>query len=193
MVVVVASIHYYLYTRVTSKTDEKTIWVPPKPKQTLPFGLGPAPEPIKIEDFEKTTYKDHEIKLLKDGVQSILMSGGISFLMSLKFGPMSLLIQSVMIPVNLTENIVLKKYLLGVTKSSDGGTLYNELFEAPTAELIAKLNENIPAPAAVEGAAVASDNEPRVVELPEETKEEKKAKKTGLAEVKPTTSATDID
>ena len=189
MIVVVVSVYYYLYTRVTSKTDDKAIWVPPKPKQALPFGLGPPAEPIKIEDFEKTTYKAHEIKVLKEGIQSILMSGGISFLMSLKFGPMSLLIQSVMIPLNLTDNLVLKKYLLGITKSSEGGTLYNEIFDAPTAELIAKLNANIPAVAAVQ----AADNEPRVVELPEEPKEEKKIKKTGLAEVKPTTSATEID
>ena len=105
VVVVVLGLHYYLYNAITSKNDNTLIWVPPKPKQQLPFGLGPPIEPIKIDDYEKTTYKDYEIKLLRESVQSIVMSGGISYLMSMKFGQMSLLIQAIMIPVNLFDAV----------------------------------------------------------------------------------------
>lgn len=196
VVVLVLSLYYYLYTKVSANKDPKKIWVPPKPKPGLPFGLGPAPEPIKIEDFEATTYGEYETKLLKDGVQAVVMSGGISFLMSLKFSPMALLIQSVMIPVTMSENAVLRKYLLGQTKSAEGGNLYNEEFTAPTAATVAALNAaNAPA---AEPAAVA--DEPRVEELPseDEKKTDKKTEKksTKPAAVKETPKATpntDID
>lgn len=195
VVVVVLSAYYFLYTRVTANKDAKKIWVPPKPKPTLPFGLGPAPEPIKIEDFEATTYQEHELKLLKEGVQAVVMSGGISFLMSLKFSPMALLIQSVMIPITMSENVVLKKYILGSTKNAEGGNLYNEEFTAPTAATVAALNAaNAPA---AEAAPVA--DAPQVEELPsEDEKTDKKAKKStkpaAVAKDTPkATAGTDID
>jgi hypothetical protein len=43
------SLHYYVYTRAQANTNTKKIWVPPKAKPSLPFGLGPAPEPVKPE------------------------------------------------------------------------------------------------------------------------------------------------
>lgn len=48
--VLLMTAYYFVYTRVNSQgTDgKKQIWVPPKPKPTLPFGMGPAPEPIKV-------------------------------------------------------------------------------------------------------------------------------------------------
>lgn len=178
------SVYYYLYTKVSGSKDDKKIWVPPKPKPSLPFGLGPAPEPIKIEDFEATTYRDYEVKLVKEGVQAVVMSGGISFLMSLKFSPMALLIQSVMIPITMSENLVLKKYLLGVTKNAEGGNLYNEEFSAPTAKMVAALNAAnaaLNAPAADADAPAAAGaigaDEPRVEELPAEDKDKKTASK----------------
>ena len=61
------------------------------------------------------------------------MSGGISFLMSMKFNVhMSLLIQAVMMPLNALDMIVLKKYLLGTQKNADGSNLYNEFLSHPT-------------------------------------------------------------
>lgn len=167
MVVVVLSTYAFLYTRVQAQKDIRNIWVPPKPKPTLPFGLGPAPEPITPKDFELTNYKDYEMKLIKEAVQSVVMSGGISFLMSMKFGPMSLLIQSIMIPVNLVENVLVRKYIMGITKAADGGNLYSEHFKAPTVESIAIAEKLAIARAAGVGssATAIADNEPRVVEL----------------------------
>jgi hypothetical protein len=177
----VLATYYLVYRSVTSqKGGDKAIWVPPKPKASLPFGLGPPPEPIKIEDFEKTTYTEYEVKMLKEGAQSVCTSGGISFLMSLKFGPMSLLIQSIMMPLNLAESPVLRKHFLGTKTSSTGGTLYNELFEPPTAAIVDAMN----VPAVVEDA-------PRVEELPEEKEEEKKVEKKEKKEK--ATTGSDID
>ena len=51
--VLLLSIHYFVYTRANSNKSDVDIYVPPKPKSQLPFGLGPAPEPVKPEDFEK--------------------------------------------------------------------------------------------------------------------------------------------
>ena len=193
VIVLVLSLYYYLYTRATNQKDDKKIWVPPKPKPTLPFGLGPPPEPIKIEDFEATTYKEHEVKLLKEGVQSVVMSGGISFAMSMKFSPMPLLIQSIMIPLTMFENVVLKKYILGVTKNATGGPLYNEEFQPPTAQTVAALNAANAL--ALGGEPPAAAEEPRVVELPDEkVKESDSKKKEKVSEKKPkSTAATEID
>lgn len=195
VVVLVLSGYFFLYTRVTGKKDDKKIWVPPKAKPALPFGLGPAPEPIKIEDFEATTYSEYELKLVKEGVQAVVMSGGISFLMSLKFSPMALLIQSVMIPITMSENLVLKKYLLGQTKNAEGGNLYNEMFTAPTAATVAALNAANAAPAEADATADA----PRVEELPSEDekktdkKEKKSNKPAAVKETPKATAGTDID
>jgi len=201
VVVLVLSVYFYLYTKVNANKDTKKIWVPPKPKPTLPFGLGPAPEPIKIEDFEATTYKEYETKVLKEGVQAVVMSGGISFVMSMKFSPMPLLIQSVMIPITMSENLVLKKYILGVTKNAEGGNLYNESFEAPTAKSVAALNAANAAALAADSAPTTDGaigaNEPRVEELPEEKTEKKESKKKFPAAAKEektkATDAHDID
>mmetsp|Transcript_16336 Transcript_16336/g.27601 ORF Transcript_16336/g.27601 Transcript_16336/m.27601 type:complete len:243 (+) Transcript_16336:94-822(+) len=201
VVVLCLTIYYVLYMTVNSKKEDTKIWVPPKPKPSLPFGLGPPPEPIKIEDFEETTYREYEIRLIKEGVQSTATSGGISYLMSMKFGPMSQLIQSVMMPVNLAENVVLKKHFLGIKQAADGTPLYKELFEPPTAAIVAALNASM-----IVGAATPADEEPRVVELPadddgdkkkEKKKEDAKKKKDNSSEVKnektKSTSAADID
>jgi hypothetical protein len=198
VVVVVLGLHYYLYNAITSKNDNTLIWVPPKPKQQLPFGLGPPIEPIKIDDYEKTTYKDYEIKLLRESVQSIVMSGGISYLMSMKFGQMSLLIQAIMIPVNLFDNILLKKYVLGIMKTNDGNSLHNELLSPPTDDIIAQLNATLLASSSTTStdeqtsSSSTTANEPRVVEITDEPTV-KSVKKTGLTEVKTTTSASEID
>jgi hypothetical protein len=42
------AIHYFVYTRINSKNNNTKIWVPPKPKPSLPFGMGPPEEPLKV-------------------------------------------------------------------------------------------------------------------------------------------------
>jgi len=48
--VLLMTAYYFVYSRINAQgaDGKKKIWVPPKPKGSLPFGLGPAPEPIKV-------------------------------------------------------------------------------------------------------------------------------------------------
>jgi hypothetical protein len=187
--VLILTLHFYAYSRVTAKKNEKVIFVPPKAKPSLPFGLGPPAEPVKPEDYTMTTYGDHETGLLKESAGSICMSMLITLFMSFKFNiHMSLVMQSVMLPLNSYDSIVLKKYILGIVKNAEGGEkLYSEVFEAPTAESLAAAaaaaNSTQPAP--------VGPGESRVEELPDEpapkTSSPTKAKKTT------TTAGNDID
>jgi hypothetical protein len=198
-------VYYLVYQKVNAQTDAKTIWVPPKAKPQLPFGLGPAPEPVKPEEFEKTTYKEYEIKTLKENAQQLIMGGAMSYFMALKFNIyISLVVQIITMPLNLYDNVLFKKYIMGVTKKEDGSLLYGEVFSQPTVESIAAA-ERVRATIAEKKASAESDNkeksnmtpsvaksaiptdEPRVEELSEETAkpvETKKAKSTAAAEVK---------
>lgn len=144
----------YLLLGGNKKRNVK-IWVPPKAKPVLPFGMGPPAEVVKAEDYVETTYNEYEIKLLKESAQGILMSVGISLLMSFKFNVhVSLITQSVSGPVNLIDSLVLKKYLLGMNKDK----LYGEFLHEPT-------EADLPVPEPVE---TDKDKEPRVVELKDE-------------------------
>lgn len=181
---------------IHSKKDDKEIWVPPKAVPTLPFGLGPAPKPVLAEDFKKTTYPQHEMEILKEAATQLAMSVGISMFVSMKFQiHISLLIQCAMLPLTIYENILFKKYVLGVKKAADGGLLYGEYFKAPTAESLAQA-QRVSAALAAAAAADENDNktvpsvarssipkgEPRVEELPDD--DTKPAKKSYPAAVK---------
>jgi len=194
VLVILLSLYYVVSTMIDSKKDLKKIWVPPKPKASLPFGLGPAPEPVEPKDYEETTYHAYEKKLVQELLQSALMSAGISFFMSYQFKVhMSLLMQAVMMPLNAVDSVILKKYLLGVTKNANGGPLYNELMSAPTKESIAIAEKLEAARAAGVGSNSSTEKEePKVVELPDEPKEDKKEEKTE-EKIPAKTSATEID
>lgn len=164
--VLVLTIHFYVYSRITTKKNTKKIWVPPKPKPSLPFVVA---EPPKVEDYEETTYTEYEIKVLKESVQSIVMSLAISLFMSMKFNiHMSLLMQAVTIPLNCIDSIVLKKYILGADESS---MIYGESFTPPTeATLAAAAGEGSSATAAL------GPDDPRVEELDEQDDVDSKKK-----------------
>jgi len=194
VLVILLSVYYLVNNMIESKKDLKKIWVPPKPKPTLPFGLGPPAEPVEPKDYEETTYYAYEKKLMQELFQSALMSAGISFFMSYQFKVhMSLLMQSIMMPMNAYDSIVLKKYLLGIKKAADGGLLYKEMFSAPTkeslliAEKLAAARAAGVGSAAVTDSTVAGKDEPRVEELPNEPQksesEEKPVTKTAVNEI----------
>jgi hypothetical protein len=188
--VLILTMHFYAYSRVTAKKNEKTIYVPPKAKPALPFGLGPPAEPVKPEDYTVTTLTDHETGLLKESAGSICMSMLITLFMSFKFNiHMSLVMQSVMLPLNSYDSIVLKKYILGIAKAADGGDkLYNEVYEAPTAESLAAVaaaNGTQPGP--------VEPNEPRVEELPDEPEPKKEKSSPKKAKKTTTTAGNEID
>lgn len=168
VVVFTLSVYYYIFTQINSKKDETKIWIPPKPLPQIPFLNDKPPAKPSPKDYEATTYKDHEMKVLKETVQSIIFSAAMTYLFSVKFNVhMSLLVQSIMVPLNLYESVLFKKFLLGSTKQSDGNNLYNELLKEPTEE---------PDKKPIKGddkkkVGVIEKDEPRVVEL-DETKNE---------------------
>jgi Phosphate transport (Pho88) len=135
--VALLGIHYLAYLQLgTNKKSEIKIWVPPKAKPVLPFGLGPPEEVVTPEQYVETTYEEHETKLLKDSAQQILLSVGIALLMSFKFNVhVSLVIQSVTSPVGLIDSVILKKYLLGYKDAN----AYGEFFKKPTTTELAAL------------------------------------------------------
>lgn len=154
MIVVSLGLYGFVYTRIVAKNDTKKIWVPPKPKPQLPFGMGPPAEPLKPEDFKETTYREYEISQLKEAAQSLVTGAVISFFMAYQFKVyMSYLIQSISTPMGVIDHVVFKKYVLGTTKGDNGAELYGEHFRQPTEESI-KIAENL---AAARAAGVGSD------------------------------------
>lgn len=116
-----------IYQMVSSKKDKTLIWVPPKAQPSLPFG--PQPDAPKSEDFVATNYHDHEIKLIMEALQALAMSVGIAAVMSFKFDiHMSIMMNCVMVPLGLYENLLVKSYLLGMKTEKQ----YNELLSDPT-------------------------------------------------------------
>jgi hypothetical protein len=208
-VALLGTLYFFIYTRVNAQKDEKKdIWVPPKAQPKLPFGLGPPPKELVPADFKKTTYKVHETDLLKEAAGQLVMTVVISLLMSYKFQVhFSLLMQAVMLPLGIYDNILFKKYILGQTKKPDGSLLYGEVYREPTAESIAlaarvaalrangseaaaepeEKKETTKTVPSVAKSAIGPD-EPRVEELPDED-ESKQDKKASTEAV----SAHDID
>lgn len=92
------------------------------------------------------------------------MSLAISLVMSYKFNiHMSLMIQAAMLPMNMLDSPVVKKYvfaLFGLGNPADRS--YNEQDSAPTAQSLAS--------AAAVSTTATETTEPRVVELPDEPK-----------------------
>lgn len=128
VLVIAVSTYTMIYFAIEKKNDNRKIWVAPK-VPSLPF-IGTMGE-TKPEDFAQTTYHDHEIKVLKEGAQGVLMACGIAILMSFKFGVhISCVMQSVSVPLGLFDSILVKKYLLGIDV---GVKPYGELEAAPSA------------------------------------------------------------
>ena len=176
----ILSLHALVYLQLGGNKKSKVrIWVPPKAKPVLPFGLGPPAEVVKVEEYKETTYGEHELQLLKESAQGILLSTGITLLMSFKFNVhVSLIIQSVSGPLGAVDSVILKKYLLGTKKDN----MYGEFLEAPTSAMVA------------DRLSALAGEEPRVVELKDED-EVKVKKSTGskCAEVPAATPVTEID
>ena len=187
IVVLLFSVLFYVYQRAKSTKSEKTIWVPPKAQPKLPFGLGPPPKEVTKEDFAETTLATHECNLVKEAAQGMILPVGIAFFMSIKMNVhLSLVMQMIMLPLNMYDNLVFKKYIMGTAKNADGNeNLYDELLEAPSDALIKSMNDKIAAEAAeadagnagnADDAAITDKNEPRVEELPDVKKEEEEKK-----------------
>ncbi len=124
------AVYYFVWVSIQSKKDDKKIWVLPKKPPALPFG--PQPEPTKKEDYQATTYFEHESKLIKDAASQILMGCLIPLFMSWKYNiHMGIFIQAFMLPLGLFDSVVCMKYLgLNGTKEK----IYDELLSDPMIE-----------------------------------------------------------
>jgi hypothetical protein len=181
--ILLMTMFYFVYGKVSKSPDfKKKCWVPPKPKPTLPFGMGPAPEPVTLEEFTETTLGEHEAALVKEQAQGLIFPIAIAYFMSIKFNVhVSLLMQGVTLPINCLDSGIVKKYIFGSTNNGEGETMYGELYTKPTAADVKAINDkNAPA---VEDEKKDEDEGPRVVEIAddedvkkEEVKETKKDK-----------------
>lgn len=194
VVVAALSVYGFVYLRSTSSSssaDKKTIWIPPKAQPQLPFGLSPAPEPSKPADFKKTTFKDHEFDLLKETVTQLCVTVAICTFIGFKFKVyFSFLVQCVMIPMGIYENILFKKYVLGVKKNGDGTSLYGEFLKEPTEEMIAQaeivknnLRNGVAADTPIEAAAPAAEDSKEDKKITEVASSSSAKKSTAAAAV----------
>jgi hypothetical protein len=155
--VIALGTYFMIKQSIDRKNNQKKIWIPPKAPPSIPFLSPPSEGPPKPEDYTETTYHDHEQKLVMEAIQGVVLSCGIAAFMSFKFDVhFSCLMQAVMVPLGLYENILVQKYIFGSTQAN----LYNEL-------------ETPPAPGAVAVSATEEEEEeelPRVEELDEEPK-----------------------
>ena len=121
------SVYFILYKMIEGKGDKSKIYVPPKPAPSLPF-MAPPPKPTP-DQYEETTYFDHEKLMLWDASTAACSSVGIAMFMSWKFNiHISCLLQAVILPTSFYDNLCCRKYLIGAK-----GLLYGELLEKPIA------------------------------------------------------------
>ena len=182
---------YFFIKQLIDRSKNNTkIWIPPKSPPQIPF-LSPPPEPIKPEDYTETTYQAHENKLIMEAIQGVVMSCGIAALMSFKFGiHMSCLMQAVMVPLGLYDNILVQKYIFGTNKTN----LYKELLTAPVKNETVTKNDDDD----------KDEKVPRVEELDEEptesstastkspTKKQSTSSPSSPTKSKTTTNKTDV-
>jgi hypothetical protein len=157
--IIAAALGCYLmvYMQVSGKKAgaETKIWIPPKPEPTMPFSAPPAaPTPDK---YVESTYYDHEMALIKEGLSAMAMSCGIALFMSFKFNiHVSSLAQIFSLPYTLYESPLVRKYVLGMKAD------YKELTEAPVSEGTQTIGD--------------ASTDPRVEEISEEEFKTVKAK-----------------
>jgi hypothetical protein len=152
--VIALGTYFMIKQSIDRKNNQKKIWIPPKAPPSIPFLSPPSEGPPKPEDYTETTYHDHEHKLVMEAIQGVLMSCGIAAFMSFKFAVhFSCLMQAIMVPLGLYENVLVQKYIFGSAQEK----LYNEL-------------DTPPAPVAADAATTSEeeDETPRVEELDEE-------------------------
>lgn len=109
--------------RRSAKNDTTKIWVPP---QKIPF-LGTAPG----AEHKETTYVDHESSLLNEQIRGAGMGSLIVIFLSFSSGMhFPILLQAIMGPMNLVDNVFVKRYLLG----SQVDRPFGESLHAPGSE-----------------------------------------------------------
>lgn len=75
---------------------------------------------------------DVEMPKIQEAIQQTFFTAVLGMVMSKYFNVHhALLMQSVMLPLNSTDNPVVRKYIFGATKESDGSPMYGAVTEDP--------------------------------------------------------------
>lgn len=144
----------YLKHAIMKKNDTTIIFIPAKPEN--PWA---APTDVPVE-MKETTYLEHETTKAKEFLNQSLMgaviSTGIHFYFKVN---QVVLIQSVMIPMNLFENVLVRAILLG---RPQGKRIWDELLAG---------EDTVPTVAAPEVSAIATSAEVKKKVVPESPEE----------------------
>ncbi|EWM20889.1 Ankyrin repeat-containing domain protein [Nannochloropsis gaditana] len=100
--------YVYIRNKIMAANDRTPIYLPPV---ALPFGMGPAADNPRPKE---TSYFDHEMEQLNTLIRSTLIGVAMVSFMHWKMGVKPvLLLQTLMGPMNLMDNGLVKKYVLG--------------------------------------------------------------------------------
>lgn len=167
VVIVALSTFALLYFQITSKKDEKVIWVPPK-QAKIPFlgNMLPAPKP---EEYKKTTVQEQEIADLLEHVSQTVMIGIVAMIASIKFNiHFSCLMQCISVPFGLLELDLFKKHFLGKRIPN----MYDAIDYDPATRAPAQTSSSTASARSTNNTSSApsddDDNFPRVEELDDE-------------------------
>ena len=70
--------------------------------------------------------------MIQAAIQSTLFTGAMGMSMTFMFGVHQVLVmQGVLLPVNSTDNILVKKYIFGQTTNDEGGAIHGNVDEEP--------------------------------------------------------------
>ena len=131
----------YLKNKLAEKNDQTKIYVP---AATSPFDQTP-----NYNELTETTYFAHESAKAAEFLKQTGIGAAISTFVHFKMGVNHVvLIQAVMIPMNLYENPLVRKYLLGKQE----GRLWNERLEGESGDEVAKADDASKATGAKAGA-----------------------------------------
>lgn len=113
-------VYIYIRNKVIEKNNRQKIYLPPV---VMPF----APPDAETARPKETNYLEHELEQVQTLTRSTLMGLAMTSFMHWKMGVKPvLLLQSIMGPMNLVDNGLVKKYLMGSTERVWGEWLDGE-------------------------------------------------------------------
>ncbi|TMW60993.1 hypothetical protein Poli38472_014454 [Pythium oligandrum] len=111
-------LYLYIKRKIELKNDTRKIRIP---GVTSPFDQTP-----NYDELTETTYRDHELAKVNEFIKQTLIGAGISSFIHFKMGVNHVvMIQSVMTPLNLYDNVLIQAYILG----KRDGRIWNEKLE----------------------------------------------------------------
>lgn len=183
-IVMLLLMYGFIYLKVHSSKDDKEVYMPPaaNPSAWMLKMMGQE-DPEAGKPYKKTTIKEHEKPLIQSAIQSVLFTGAMGLAMTFKFDVHQVLVmQGVLLPVNATDNILVKKYIFGQTKNDEGGELHGNVDEEPPAKAVIKESKEPSETVEIIEETVNEDTNP-TEESKKDTKAAKKSAKDMASEL----------